>query len=149
LLWNGTMKMKNILLLLIVVASFDRLTQAQQSAGDKSAKITKKVCILGNVTKQREISFDARLTVTKAIEQAGGIRPDSKDNDVILISQMIGPEGGLRIIWVDLKAVEKKLYKDFDLQDRDIIEVLSRKPDKVREPFINPCPWAPVFKNPM
>jgi len=55
----------------------------------------------------------------------------------------------MRIIYVDLKAIENKPYKDLDLQNFDIIEVLSRKPDKVREPFVSPCPWVPVFKDRM
>lgn len=141
--------MKLFLLLFTLTTLLVTSARGQQSRTTQPSDRTKKVCIVGNVIKQREILFDKRLTVTDAIKQAGGIRPDKKDNEVIVISHMIGAEGDLRIIYVDLKAIEKKTYMDLLLQDLDIIEVLSRKPDKVREPFVNPCPWVPVFKDRM
>jgi len=141
--------MKTLLLLLTLTASLLTSARGQQSlTTPRSADQTKKVCIVGNVVNQREILFDKRLTVTAAIEQAGGIRTDRTDNDVIVISRMIG-DWRDRVIHVDLKAIKKKPYMDLLLQDLDIIEVLSRKPDKVRESFVNPCPWVPVFKDRM
>src|SRR5437588_8256841 len=129
------------------MASLLTSTRGQQSlTTQRSADRTKKVCIVGNVVNQREILFDKSLTVTAAIEQAGGIRTDKTDNDVIVISRTFG-DWRDRITHVDLKAIKKKPYMDFLLQDLDIIEVLSRKPNKLREPFVNPCPWVPVFKD--
>jgi protein involved in polysaccharide export with SLBB domain len=140
--------MKILPLLVVLTTLFVTATRGQDSRMNPPvADQNKKVCIVGNVIKPREILFDKSLTITDAIKQAGGIRPDKRDNEVIVISQMIGGEGRVRIIYVDLKAIEKKSYMDLDLQDLDIIEVLSRKPDKVRETFVNPCPWVPVFKD--
>jgi protein involved in polysaccharide export with SLBB domain len=138
-----------IVLLLVILVSLAISTHAQQTSGNESAvTANKKACIVGNVSTQREIIFDGRLTVTDAIKQAGGIRPDKKDTEVIVISQMTNDWRG-RVIYVDLKAIKKNPYMDLVLQDLDIIEVLSRKPDKTREPFVNPCPWVPVFKDRM
>jgi hypothetical protein len=123
------------------------LALQKQKDGQQSSATSKKVCVVGNVLNQREILFDGRLTVMQAIKQAGGIRPDRRNNEVLVLSRM--RQGGMRVIDIDLKAIGKKPYKDLDLQDLDIIEVLSRKPDKVHEPFVNPCPWVPVFKNRM
>ena len=125
------------------------LSFATAADGQQSSAMSKKVCVVGNVLNQREILFDGRLTITQAIKQAGGIRPDRRNNEVLVISRVPDSQSGMRVIYVDLKAIEKKPYKDLDLQDLDIIEVLSRKPDKVHEPFVNPCPWVPVFKDRM
>ena len=141
--------MKTFFLLLTLTFSLLTTTRGQESITTQtSPDRTKKVCIVGNVLNQREILFDKRLTVTAAIEQAGGIRPDKPDNDVIVISRMID-DWRDRVIHVNLKAIKKKSYLDLLLQDLDIIEVLSRKPDKVREAFVNLCPWVPVFKDRM
>ncbi|HEY5885542.1 MAG TPA: hypothetical protein VIT88_12695 [Pyrinomonadaceae bacterium] len=129
--------MKPLLVLLMLFLSLATAADGQQS--DVSPN---KVCIVGNVMQQGEIRFHERLTVTQAINRAGGIRPDSKDNEVLVISWMTEPPG-FRIIDVDLKAIKKKRYKDLLLQNLDIIEVLSRKPEKVHQPFVNPCPWVP------
>jgi hypothetical protein len=125
------------------------LALQKQKDGRQSSATSKKVCVVGNVLNQREILFDGRITVMQAIKQAGGIRPDGRNNEVLVVSRMPDSQSGMRVIYVDLKAIEKKLYQDLALQDLDIIEVLSPKPDKVHEPFVNPCPWGPVFKNRM
>jgi protein involved in polysaccharide export with SLBB domain len=135
--------MKAIFLILMLFPTFATAVDGQSSATPK------KVCVVGNVLKPREVLFDGGLTVTQAIKQAGGIRHDRRDNEVLVISRTPDSQNGIREIYVDLKAIEKKPYKDLDLQDLDIVEVLSRKPDKVREPFVNPCPWVPMFKDRM
>ena len=147
--------MKTLVLLLTLTASLLTSTRGQQSLTTRrSADRTKTVCIVGNVVNQREIFFDKSLTVTAAIEQAGGIRPDKTDNDVIVISRtlMIVERATQVSDWrnqvthVDLKAIKEKPYMDLLLQNLDIIEVLPHKPNRLREAFVNPCRWAPGFK---
>jgi protein involved in polysaccharide export with SLBB domain len=97
---------------------------------------------------EREIIFDGQLTVTDAIKQAGGIRPDQASNEAIVLSQMVN-DWQTRIIFVDLKKIRKKPYMDLLLQDGDIVQVRTRKPYKATERFVNPCPGVPVFKDRM
>src|SRR6266850_2350384 len=115
--------MRTVLLLLMLTASYSTAAQTQQVPNNQQiADQTKKVCIVGNVIRQREIVFDKLLTVTEAIKQAGGIRPDRRENKILVISEMVGPERRMRVIYVDLKAIKKRSYLDFELQDRDIVE---------------------------
>ena len=149
--------MKTLVLLLTLTASLLTSTRGQQSLTTQGrADRTKKVCIVGNVVNQREIFFDKSLTVTAAIEQAGGIRTDKTDNHIIVISRTLmiaerATQAGdwrnqVTVTQVDLKAIKEKPYMDLLLQDLDIIEVLPRKPNRLREAFVNPCRWAPGFK---
>lgn len=148
------------LLLLTLTASLLTSTRGQQSLTTQwGAERTKKVCIVGSVVNQREILFDKSLTVTAAIEQAGGIQTDKTDNDVIVISRTLTVteqatqvgnwRNQVTVTHVDLKAIKKRPYMDLLLQDLDIIEVLPPKPNRLREAFVNPCPWAPGFKGRM
>jgi hypothetical protein len=148
------------LILLTLTASLLTSTQGQQSLTTQwGAERTRKVCIVGNVVNQREILFDKSLTVTAAIEQAGGIRADKTDHDVIVISRTLTVteqatqvgnwRNQVTVTHVDLRAIKEKPYMDLLLQDLDIIEVLPRKPNRLREAFVNPCPWAPAFKGRM
>src|SRR5947208_14276737 len=132
--------MKTLVLLLTLIASLLTSTRGQQSlTTQRSADRTKKVCIVGNVVNQREILFDKSLSVTAAIEQAGGIRTDKTDNHIIVISRtlMIAERATQAGDWrnkvtvteVDLKAIKEKPYMDLLLQNLDIIEVLPRKPN--------------------
>jgi protein involved in polysaccharide export with SLBB domain len=156
--------MKTLVLILTLTASLLTSTRGQQSlTTQRSAERTKKVCIVGNVVNQREILFDKSLTVTAAIEQAGGIRTDKTDNDVIVISRTLTiAERATRVgDWrnqvavthtvtqVDLKAIKEKPYMDLLLQDLDVIEVLPRKPNRLRDASVYPCAWAPGFKGRM
>jgi protein involved in polysaccharide export with SLBB domain len=155
--------MKTLVLLLTLSASLLTSTRGQQSLTNERRAAQKKVCVVGNVVNQRELLFHKSLTVTAAIEQAGGIRTDKTDNDVIVISrtlmiaERITRVGDWRnqvtvthtVTQVDLNAIKEKPYMDLLLQDLDIVEVLPRKPNRLREAFVNPCPWAPVFKGRM
>jgi protein involved in polysaccharide export with SLBB domain len=99
--------------------------------------------VAGEVAKPLEIYFNDRLTLTQALKEAGGILPRNKDYEVLVISEMIG--GGTRIIHVDLKAIEKKAYKDFGLQDFDLVGVLPKRMEKrVLQPLKNSCPSWPA-----
>jgi protein involved in polysaccharide export with SLBB domain len=151
--------MKTLVLILTLSASLLTSTRGQQSLTTQPRAERKKVCVVGNVVNQRELLFDKSLTVTAAIAQAGGIRIDKTDNDVIVISrtlmiaERITRVGDWRnqvtVTHVDLKAIKEKPYMDLLLQDLDIVEVLPRKPNRLREAFVNPRPWAPVFKGRM
>lgn len=136
--------MKNMYILLLLLIS-SAITQAQQPTEslkpNAQSTAAKKVCVLGFVTKPSEIFFKDRLTVTQAIKAAGGISPGNKNIEVRVLSQMTGGEGAMRVIHVDLKAIMKKPYKDLELQDYDIVEVVSGKREKeIHQPKINPCP---------
>jgi len=120
----------------MLVASFVVEAKGQQPPNPA----TKKVCVVGNVLRQQQITFDSRITMMEVIKRAGGIRADKK-NQVVVISS--SAEGRSETIYVDLKSIKKK-PQDFELHDRDLVEVRSRKPDTGRDLFTNLCPWVRV-----
>jgi protein involved in polysaccharide export with SLBB domain len=90
------------------------------------------------------IRFRSGITVTRAIKEAGGIRPANKSNKVRVYSQTT--EGRNRIIYVDLEIVRRKPYMDLELQSFDIVEVLSST-EKQKKPHLaqdNPCFSLPL-----
>jgi protein involved in polysaccharide export with SLBB domain len=95
--------------------------------------------VYGDVVKPSEVSIKGRLTVTQAIEAAGGIAGGKKGKEVKVHSMMADTREG-RTIYVDLKAIEKRPYKDFELQSFDIVVVYSPKKAKTdTQPASNPC----------
>jgi protein involved in polysaccharide export with SLBB domain len=92
---------------------------------------------MGDVAKPSEVLLGKRLTVTQAIEGAGGLTGGKKGKEVRVFSMMADTREG-RTIYVDLRAIEKHPYKDLELQSFDIVEVYSSK--KVYPPRPNPCP---------
>jgi protein involved in polysaccharide export with SLBB domain len=72
------------------------------------------VCVVGKVVKPLDLSFKDGLTLTDAIEEAGGIVPGSKNIRVLVFSSGPGNQG--QIIDVDVKAIEKKQKPDLKLQ---------------------------------
>lgn len=128
------------LMLTLFLSVTIRIGPEQELAGGESER----VCVVGKVAKPSDLVFKDGLTVTQAIAEAGGILPGVKDLEVIVLSSS---GGKMRVIDVDLKAIQKKRKDDLKLQALDIVEVLSRRPEKNPKPFVNPCPWVPVFQN--
>jgi hypothetical protein len=133
-------------LLLLLLAFISAPTPAQESAGGQGMNArpaearSLKVCVLGDVAKPSELIFRKGLTVTRAIEEAGGIVGGRKGKEVKVFSGM-WDDHDVRVIYVDLKAIERRPYKDLDLQSFDIVEVYSPKKTKMAaRPLPNPCP---------
>jgi len=124
-------------LILLLLAPFV-LYQEEVSARPNSMR----VCVVGKVVKPLDLLFKDGLTLTNAIEEAGGIVPGSKKLRVLVIRSGHGNEG--QLIEVDLKAIEKKQKPNLKLQAFDVVEVLSQKREKEQKPFVNPCPWVPI-----
>jgi hypothetical protein len=141
---GGVMNGKCFLLLLLVFISVP--ASAQESAGGQRTNarppetLSLKVCVLGDVAKPSELLFKKGLTVTRAIEEAGGIVGERKGKEVKVFSGM-WDDHDMRVIYIDLKAIEKHPYKDLELQSFDLVEVYSPKKRKMAaQPLPNPCP---------
>lgn len=81
--------MKAIFILLLLLAPLVSTTRSQapdrsQQSGTPSDSKDKTICVLGNVLKPARLPFRIGITVTKAIEEAGGIPPDSKSKKVMV-----------------------------------------------------------------
>lgn len=145
--WNVMDRMKNMYMLLLMLAFSSTIAQAQQPTQSPKPNTQStvaenyKVCVLGAVIKPSEIHFKDSLTVTQAIKAVGGISPANKNIEVRVYSQMTQGKGITRVIYLDLKDIEKKKYKDLELQDYDIVEVLPKKRGKrIPKQNVNPCP---------
>ena len=139
--------MKAIFVLLLLLAPLVSATRSQapdrsQQSDTPSDSKDKTICIVGNVLKPARLPFRKGITVTKAIQEAGGIPTDSKSKKVRVYSQTT--EDVVRIIYVDLDIVRKKPYMDLELQSFDIVEVLFSKKDKIPKVLPNPCFSQPL-----
>jgi protein involved in polysaccharide export with SLBB domain len=120
----------------------------QEPAAPAPATEGKKVCVVGGVVKPKEVRFKNRLTVTEAINEAGGLSGRKGDIEVVVISGMAG-EARSRLIYVDLKgAMAKKPFRDLELQDFDLVYVAPLRKDRVNnnKSSANECPSWPVLK---
>jgi protein involved in polysaccharide export with SLBB domain len=139
--------MKAVFVLLLLLAPLVSTTRSQatdrsQQSGTPSDSEDKTICVLGNVSKPSRLRFRTGITVTKAIEEAGGNLPNSKSKKVRVYSQTT--EGVIRVLDVDLDIVRKKPYMDLELQSFDIVEVVFSKKDKIPKVVPNPCFSQPL-----
>ena len=135
--------MKAIFVLLLLLAPLVSTTRAQApDSGIPSGSKDKTICVLGNVLKPSMLPFRSGITVTKAIEEAGGIPWNSKSKKVRVYSQTT--EEVIRILNIDLDIVRKKPYTDLELQSFDIVEVLFSKKEKIPKGLHNPCFSQPL-----
>jgi protein involved in polysaccharide export with SLBB domain len=97
--------------------------------------------VVGDVAKPSEVLINGGLTVTRAIEEAGGLVPGKKSKDVRVFSHLADSPIGMRVIYLDLEAIKKHPYKDLELQSFDIVEVYSPKRVRTKpRPATSPCP---------
>jgi polysaccharide export outer membrane protein len=79
------------------------------------------IFIAGNVIKPGPQPITERMTLTKAIALAGGIKPDTAKDKIRIIRQ--NPGAADTEIAVDLTAIEKKKADDIVLRTNDIVMV--------------------------
>lgn len=84
------------------------------------------VFVVGNVKQQREITLRQGLTLTKAIELAGGLLANSRTNGVRVYRMQNGKIGAADMT-IDLNAIKKGRLPDLPLQPYDIIEIRNKK----------------------
>lgn len=97
-----------------------------------SSDMTPKVCIYGNVAKPQTIYLQQysseqplTLTVTQAIDRAGGMLPKSWLEKSYIIRRM--PDGTMRAVFINLKLIAKGRAEDVVLQPFDMVVVPSKK----------------------
>lgn len=80
------------------------------------------VYVVGNVYTPLTIPLKEPITLSTAIAMAGGLKQDSKKNQVRLVRQEPGSMNKKEMIF-DLSAIEKKQAEDIALLPNDIIDV--------------------------
>ena len=95
--------------------------------------------ITGNVAHPRPIPLDRPITLTQAIEMAGGLLTDSLTNRVRIFR---GSCSELKVLAFDLKAIKKRRAEDVVIQPYDIIEVPGKGQHGGR-PVCQPSPPPP------
>lgn len=87
------------------------------------------IYVTGNVNNPQAIFRKEPLTLTRAIELAGGVLPDTRINRVAIYR---APEGriGREVIRADLKAIKKHREEDPILQPYDVINVPNKRGDQ-------------------
>ena len=80
------------------------------------------VFVIGNVVRPSAIALREPITVTRAIAMAGGTMPDTKKDRIRIIRQTAGTTEKNEI-FVDLKAIDKRMAEDVVLIAGDIVDV--------------------------
>lgn len=127
--------MKSVLLLVAVCAGLTVTIQAQRPVEQLKDPVTdnREVCVLGNVANPSAIAFKEKISLTEAIERAGGALPNLKANRVIIVRRL--PNGYVQPISV--KHLNKK---GPTLEANDIIDVFpKRRTQKVSSVTPPPC----------
>lgn len=124
-------KMKNFLIIFVMLIGLGLNIQAQESA----VKETPKVYVLGNVIDAKGIILTETLTLTQAIEQAGGIKIKranffSKAKNLTRIYRLVPGTKDREEIEIDFGKILKGKAEDIKLEPYDIIEVASPKKRK-------------------
>lgn len=78
------------------------------------------VYVIGGVVNPKQISFRSQITLTRAIDSAGGLAKNADAKKVTVFRRV---NGETQIIEADLEKIKAKLADDIILQPRDIVEV--------------------------
>jgi hypothetical protein len=112
-----------ILLLLAVIAASGLTALAQ--APDSGTAVVERVYVTGNVARPQTVLFSRGLTLTRALDWAGGLLADA-DMKRVKISRDNGTREG-DIFSVNLKAIRDGKERDFILRPYDVVCVPSKK----------------------
>ncbi|HEX8746442.1 MAG TPA: hypothetical protein VF717_04525 [Pyrinomonadaceae bacterium] len=118
------MKKSILLLLLLVVAGLSCETAWAQKDDSGTVEV-ERVAVIGNVARPQEALLSATRTLTRALDWAGGVLPDT-DMKRIKIFRMNGAQETLTLS-VNLKAIRDRKAEDFKLQPYDIVCVPNKK----------------------
>lgn len=89
------------------------------------------VYIIGGVNSPKQISLRSQLTVTRAIDSAGGISKDAITNSVTIFRRV---NGETKIIEIDLDKIKKGQSEDPELQKFDIVDVAQKGRERKKYP---------------
>jgi len=85
------------------------------------------IYIIGGVVNPTNISSRSQITLTRAIDSAGGLSKDADEHNATIYRK---EKGNTEIIEVDLTKINKKQIEDVLLKPLDIIEVGQKGKDK-------------------
>ncbi len=91
------------------------------------------IYIIGGVNNPKQIASRAQITVSRAIDSAGGLTKNSQENSITLFRRT-GRE--TKIIEIDLAKIKAKQAEDIVLQGFDIIDVGEKGRDRKKYPPI-------------
>ncbi len=89
------------------------------------------VYVIGGVANPKQISFRSQITLTRAIDSAGGL---AKNADATKITIFRREKGETKIIEADLEKIKAKQADDIVLQPLDIVEVTQKGSEKRKYP---------------
>jgi protein involved in polysaccharide export with SLBB domain len=128
----------------VIVAGAQKQTDNQSPAAEN-----RQICVVGNVSKPSLLQIEGSITLTEAINRAGGALPDSRSVGARVYRASPDGEEKELISINELRAVEKGRVKDLELRARDIVVVMPRNRKKLApQSRINPCfskPLGPIL----
>lgn len=88
-------------------------------------------CVIGSVVAPQTFSYNGAATLTQAITDAGGFRPDADRANIILAQNMLNDPSKARQIVINYDKIRKGEQTDITLQPGDLVEVPQKKKNKL------------------
>jgi protein involved in polysaccharide export with SLBB domain len=88
-------------------------------------------CVIGSVVAPQTFSYKGAVTLTQAITDAGGFRPEADRANIILAQNMLNDPSRARQIVISYDKIRKGEQTDIALQPGDLIEVPQKKKNKL------------------
>jgi len=105
-------------------------TSTGSTQNEPATQEAKTLCVVNTIGLPTAVRFQQSITLTQAIEAAGIVRKDVKDQ-VWIVKKL--ENSTLTIIKVDLKASEKRRGQDLTLNEHDMVYVLPKKKRQLPE----------------
>lgn len=89
------------------------------------------IYVMGGVINPKQINSNTRLTLSRAIDSAGGFTKDAEKNKILVFRH---EQNEVKTIEIDFNLIKESADNEFYLQARDIIEVPQKGRQKSKYP---------------
>lgn len=87
----------------------------------------RRYAVLGAVPAPMTFDYKQPVTLTKAITDAGGFRPDADRGAIVVMRNMLGDPAKARSVVIDYNRIARGQEPDFQLMPGDVVQVPQRR----------------------
>jgi protein involved in polysaccharide export with SLBB domain len=95
----------------------------------------KRISVVGDVPLPRTFDYKVPITLTQAITDSGGFKPDADTHSIVIARNMLNDPSKVQQIAINYERIRKGEMPDVQLQAGDLVQVSQKK--KVPSPFLN------------
>jgi protein involved in polysaccharide export with SLBB domain len=94
-----------------------------------------RVSVIGAVPSPRTFDFKGNITLTQAISDSGGLKPDADTHAIIIARNMLNDPSKVQQIAINYERIRRGEMPDVPLQAGDLVQVSQKK--KVHSPYLS------------